>query len=48
VGIHNGPNAGFLHARPGAAEELEVRPTAAECIDQPGGVEVTGRFASRY
>jgi hypothetical protein len=46
VRIDDGSDARFLHARPSAAEELDVRAPAAERVDKTGRVEVTGGFAS--
>ena len=47
VRIHHGANAGFLHARAGAAEELQIGPATAERLHQTGRVEVPRRFTSR-
>ena len=42
--IHNGANAGLLHARSGATEEFDVRSMAAQRLHQTGGVQVPRRF----
>jgi hypothetical protein len=45
--IHYWLNAGFLHAWPRAAEELQIGPAAAQSFHQTRRIEVPGRFASR-
>ena len=39
-------DAGFLHARSRAAEELQIRPSAMERLHQTGRVQVSRGFAS--
>jgi hypothetical protein len=47
MSIDDGSNACSLHARAGAAEELQIRAAAAERVHQASRVEVTGCFAGR-